>query len=66
MSNQIEHQFDTFWEEQGIKVIDCRTCGFKHIYPLPTSEEIAEFYIEKYYREINPFPYEKIDGAHKE
>ena len=66
MSNQTEHQFDTFWEEQGIKVIDCRTCGFKHIYPLPTSEEIAEFYIEKYYREIKPFPYEKIDGAHVE
>lgn len=66
MSSETEHQYDTFWEEQGLKVIDCRTCGFKHIYPIPTSDEIAKFYIEKYYRDIKPFPYEKIDEAHIE
>ena len=66
MPNQTEHQYDAFWEVQGIKVIDCRTCGFKHIDPIPTSEEITKFYIEKYYREIKPFPYEKINEAHVE
>ena len=63
MPSEIEHQYDTFWEEQGLKVIDCQTCGFKHIYPIPTPAEIVEFYIKRYYRDIKPFPYEKVNEA---
>lgn len=66
MPIQTEHQYDAFWEERGFKVIDCQTCGFKHIYPIPTSDEIANFYSEKYYRDIKPFPYDQVNQAHIE
>nr|VFJ62344.1 MAG: Methyltransferase domain-containing protein [Candidatus Kentron sp. DK] len=31
------------------KVIDCATCGFKHVIPIPTENELATFYREKFY-----------------
>lgn len=29
-------------------IIECKDCGFKHIYPIPTKEEIGNFYAEFY------------------
>ena len=26
------------------QVIDCKKCGYAHLYPLPTPEELKEFY----------------------
>ncbi len=34
----------------GIDVIACEQCGFKHIVPLPSSETQAEFYQEEFYQ----------------
>jgi 2-polyprenyl-3-methyl-5-hydroxy-6-metoxy-1,4-benzoquinol methylase len=32
-------------------IIDCKSCGFKHIVPIPTDEEIESFYRTKFYGE---------------
>jgi 2-polyprenyl-3-methyl-5-hydroxy-6-metoxy-1,4-benzoquinol methylase len=34
------------------KVIDCKYCGFKHLYPLPTAKGTEKFYKEKYFKLI--------------
>ncbi len=41
-------------EKGGFKVIDCEMCGFKHLDPMPSKEEIKEFYGGKYYQEKIP------------
>lgn len=55
-----EHSFKHFWQYGEVKIIDCQTCGFRHIYPIPSKSEIERFYIEKYYKEIKPFPYAQV------
>jgi len=34
------------------KVIDCNICKFKHIYPIPSLDEISKFYREEYFELI--------------
>ena len=55
-----EHKYERFLEYGDIKIIDCQTCGFKHIYPIPSALELERFYREKYYKEIKPFPYAQV------
>lgn len=46
------HRGKIVTERKGkYKVIDCQICGFKHLDPIPTEEEIKEFYRKKYYSE---------------
>ncbi len=41
--------------EKGIhKVVDCEICGFKHLDPIPSKEEIKEYYERRYYQEKIP------------
>lgn len=37
-------------EKDGIQVIDCSHCGFRHINPLPDTRELEEFYRAAYYQ----------------
>jgi SAM-dependent methyltransferase len=53
---QAPHTYDTFVEKGEIRVIDCRTCGFKHIFPLP-----SESYLREYYNKSYSDPLEKIN-----
>jgi len=41
-------------EKGKYKVIDCEMCGFKHLDPIPSKEEIKEFYERQYYQEKIP------------
>ncbi len=34
----------------GHDVIDCRICGFKHVVPLPTAEQLQTFYEDEFYQ----------------
>lgn len=38
----------------GFDVIDCKVCGFKHIVPIPTQEELTITYKEDYYSTQKP------------
>lgn len=43
-------------------VIECETCGFKHIIPIPSYKELKKVYQEEYYTKDKPFYLER----HKE
>jgi SAM-dependent methyltransferase len=38
----------------GFDVIDCGTCGFKHVVPLPSPAELEQLYRHDYYRTDKP------------
>ena len=38
----------------GFDVVECRTCGFKHVLPLPSEEELREVYRHEYYLREKP------------
>ena len=62
----MEHQYQQYWEKDNYRIIDCRTCRFKHVYPVPEFNELQELYQEKYHRQIKPFPYDKVDSIYIE
>jgi SAM-dependent methyltransferase len=35
-------------------IIDCLVCGYKHVDPLPTSDELSSFYAEEFYATEKP------------
>lgn len=44
----IEHPHKRAWEHKNVRVIDCLKCGFKHLEPLPTEEELKQLYQEEF------------------
>lgn len=44
----------------GFDVIECEGCGFKHIIPLPTTEELSLIYRREYYSKDKPFYLERV------
>ena len=38
----------------GFDVIDCERCGFRHIIPVPTEEELEKAYQHDYYTQEKP------------
>ena len=58
---EIIHQFQKYWKTNNYRVIDCQTCGFVHLDPIPADLNLEQFYQEKYFRDIKPFPYEDIN-----
>lgn len=54
------HSFERSWEHGGRIVIDCKECGFKHLYPFPSPEEVETFYNSRYYEEVKPFDYDSV------
>jgi len=48
-------------DDAGHAVIDCEPCGFAHLWPKPTTEELAEYYAQSFYETHSP-----ADWAEKE
>ncbi len=48
------HTGDVLCTKDGASVIDCHQCGFKHIMPLPTAQQLAEFYSADFYDNLWP------------
>lgn len=44
----------------GFDVIDCEPCGFKHVVPLPSAEELERLYRHDYYRTDKPLYIEQM------
>ena len=40
--------------EKGYRAIDCETCDFIHIIPLPTSAELQDYYEKQFYEDSKP------------
>lgn len=43
------HRGEVLDSKNGFDVIDCEACQFKHVVPIPTSEELNQFYEKKFY-----------------
>ena len=43
----------------GFDIIECQPCGFKHILPVPSFEELQEIYRETYYSQEKPLYLER-------
>lgn len=48
------HKGKVVAEKENFKIIDCEVCGFKHLDPIPSKEEIKEYYKRQYYQEKIP------------
>jgi len=54
------HHYDRHWDVDAVRVIDCKSCGFIHVYPVPLQEELQEFYENQYYTNVKPFDYDSV------
>jgi len=54
-----EHQGELVDSVNGFDVVECQTCGFKHIVPIPTTEELKGLYHEDYYSKEKPLYFER-------
>ncbi len=50
----VEHYGEIIDSKDGYDVIECKTCGFKHVIPIPTSEELDKLYKEEFYSTEKP------------
>ena len=48
------HVGEVLASDNGFDVIDCQQCGFKHITPIPTVDELESVYKHDYYEEEKP------------
>lgn len=48
------HQGRVIRTVEGYDVVDCASCGFIHVLPLPTSESLAQVYAQDYYSSEKP------------
>lgn len=49
------HRYNEIYANGDIRVIECTDCGYKHQFPLPTEEELDEFY-KRHFEESTPNP----------
>lgn len=49
-----QHQGLILETKNGFDVIDCSFCGFKHIVPIPTADELEKAYRHEYYSREKP------------
>jgi SAM-dependent methyltransferase len=53
------HRGQTLGAADGFDVIECDSCGFKHIIPIPSDEELSNAYQHEYYSQEKPLYVER-------
>lgn len=48
------HKGKVIDEREGYTIVDCEGCGYTHIHPIPTKEELHKVYAEEYYDSEKP------------
>lgn len=51
-STCIEHYGKIIDSKDSFDVIECKTCGFKHVIPIPTKKEMQQYYKNTYYNNV--------------
>lgn len=49
-----EHKGRVLDVKNNYEVIDCISCGFKHVTPIPSDKELEEFYGKEFYSHVKP------------
>lgn len=52
--NKTEHSGEVIDSKDGFDVIECLACFFKHVIPIPSHEELEEFYGREFYSHVKP------------
>jgi len=55
------HSGEPIAERDGLTVIDCKTCGFAHLHPLPSRAELAQFYTNEFWQHTKIGTRERMD-----
>jgi hypothetical protein len=50
------------WQRDGHSAIDCISCGYKHLHPFPTTEELDILYKKNYHQQKWHFPYNEVNA----
>ena len=50
----IEHEGEVLGEQGDYKIIQCTSCNFIHLNPIPTNETLLEMYEKEYYQKVKP------------
>ena len=58
-AEQTVHEGPLVTAHDGCEVIECGPCGFKHLVPIPTDEELAREYESEYYAEEKPHYFDR-------
>ena len=51
MNKSNKHSGRKIYNQGDISVIDCKQCGYAHVYPLPTQAQLDKYYREGFYQE---------------
>lgn len=54
------HRGDTIEKANGYGILECETCGFIHIDPVPSKDDLEKVYREEYYTEEKPQFIERV------
>lgn len=50
------------YNRRTIDILNCETCGYSHLHPLPTIEELGEYYAYHFYEKQKPDYIEKMEN----
>jgi len=53
------HTGEALETKDGFDIIECTLCGFKHIVPIPSEDDIERVYQNSYYQDVKPIYIEK-------
>lgn len=53
LNMQLDHEYSESIEINNYTVINCNSCGYWHVYPMPSQKELNTFYENKYYTNLN-------------
>lgn len=59
------HKGTTLATSEGKKIINCKTCGYTHVNPLPTQKELDKFYLKSFYKDVKTSYFEDYERDHE-
>jgi 2-polyprenyl-3-methyl-5-hydroxy-6-metoxy-1,4-benzoquinol methylase len=57
--DRVEHEGPVVASVNAFKVIDCECCGFRHVVPIPSEEELISAYRHEYFTQEKPLYLER-------
>jgi 2-polyprenyl-3-methyl-5-hydroxy-6-metoxy-1,4-benzoquinol methylase len=64
MLSQIKHIGKTLALSGDKTVIECKTCGYAHVEPLPTQPELDAFYLKNFYQDVKTSYFDDYERDH--
>lgn len=58
------HQGKKLFQGDLHHIIDCKSCGYRHILPLPTKQQLEQFYEDEYYQSEKTEYFKDADEDH--